>query len=1082
MTSCLAENKSQSLLIEIENELAKLSGAELHDSDYHPVRRLVSRYLLCLCKSEEQSSSSLPDAIDQVISCGDNASRRTAALLVTRISGIPNILPEQDSTSRLKRNVVQLFEQALPDLARKFNIDSAAQTYQKFEVISGSYALICEQLAVLARLPSDTRVLLASQQEVMRTVSNDKVSAYLTPYDLKRVKASLSHIFAALREITEVSDSTFGAKIADLGEFVARELKWTIEFPTFLNKQYYAKFLHTISECLHHIESDARDRFVCELKPKRQGKDVAEKHYPLHDVGRLIRASIILTNTGPGVALDVLAEISTDSESVQFDSTVRIGDIAPGDYPLSFEIMPSSASDRANFLIMLTWLEVGHSERKSHVFDLVLVGQNPSVDWGKLATRQPYSTEVAEGEEFVGRTSKVDSLSSRFQMDRMGSSFITGQKRVGKTSLARAVERKIKETNPKYEILYLEYGQYSRMDPVDTVEALGQELADFLIGFLPASVLPSKDLNFRGSIAPLNKIADILAKELPDKRFIFILDEFDEIHPEMYRFGALAETFFANLRTLSAKKNIAFLLVGGEKMPFVMSAQGDQLNKFVSEALDYFVRGDEWDDYKELVIRPVRDQIAWSDTAVQRVFDLTNGHPYYTKLLCARVLANAVRERDSEITESDIKYCTNKLVAELDSNAFAHLWKDGISEERIRAEVIELNRRRVLSASARALRAKLQVSFENIILSKAALRISDSEVTPILNDFVRRRILIENRDNKRYTYAIPLFERWLEETGISRLMSDALAEEYESAEQRAEESARVTSAEIVEVTDEWQVYRGSKIGADDVRAWLEQVNSNRDQRLLFKLLQNLRFFSKVEIREALSQAHNMLREHLPSFVQGKRSDRRKDILVTWVDGPGKSGNTYAGLYVEENKIFGKCLVSPESFSKALINHENSLGSSVAAVVIVDDFIGTGDSLGKNIKSFVEENRSYLEERNIRLLAVAVAATHKGAQRVRDEISRLNIDADLHVHEPIVQKHFAFGDDLGFWDSVEEKGRGKELCQRLGARIHRSNHLGYGDQGLLLVFPETCPNNSLPILHGDVSGSEPWRALFPRPKN
>ena len=77
---------------------------------------------------------------------------------------------------------------------------------------------------------------------------------------------------------------------------------------------------------------------------------------------------------------------------------------------------------------------------------------------------------------------------------------------------------------------------------------------------------------------------------------IFILDEFDEIHPEMYRFGALAETFFSNLRTLSAKKNVAFLLVGGEKMPFVMSAQGDQLNKFISEGLDFFVRGEEWED------------------------------------------------------------------------------------------------------------------------------------------------------------------------------------------------------------------------------------------------------------------------------------------------------------------------------------------------------------------------------------------------------------------------------------------------------------------------------------------------------
>ena len=51
--------------------------------------------------------------------------------------------------------------------------------------------------------------------------------------------------------------------------------------------------------------------------------------------------------------------------------------------------------------------------------------------------------------------------------------------------------------------------------------------------------------------------------------------------------------------------------------------------------------------------------------------------------------------------------------------------------------------------------------------------------------------------------------------------------------------------------------------------------------------------------------HSILRQSLPVFIQKKRNDRRDDILVTYVDGPAKSGASYAALYAEENGILGK---------------------------------------------------------------------------------------------------------------------------------------------------------------------------------
>lgn len=106
--------------------------------------------------------------------------------------------------------------------------------------------------------------------------------------------------------------------------------------------------------------------------------------------------------------------------------------------------------------------------------------------------------------------------------------------------------------------------------------------------------------------------------------------------------------------------------------PFIIGAQGDQLNKFVREPLDYFSRSDEWTDYVELVTGPVKNSLNWEESALNELFSVTNGHPYYTKLLSAKVFSTAVAQRDTEIIASDIRHALNSRISELDTNAFAH--------------------------------------------------------------------------------------------------------------------------------------------------------------------------------------------------------------------------------------------------------------------------------------------------------------------------------------------------------------------------------------------------------------------------
>jgi hypothetical protein len=211
------------------------------------------------------------------------------------------------------------------------------------------------------------------------------------------------------------------------------------------------------------------------------------------------------------------------------------------------------------------------------------------------------------------------------------------------------------------------------------------------------------------------------------------------------------------------------------------------------------------------------------------------------------------------------------------------------------------------------------------------------------------------------------------------LVSDALAQELAEAAQAEEDASYVRADEFVELVKRWPTYRGKKIGSDDIRAWFERVGSHKEPRLLFTILRGLRFFSEIEIREKLKVAYSILRPKLPQFVVKKRSDRRTDVIVTYVDGEGKSGQYYAGRFAEENQIPATSILSTARFTTLLKAYQEKYGA-ISAVVVVDDIIAPGGSLSKKLRSFVQENEATLKELKAPVIAIALTSTPIGEKR------------------------------------------------------------------------------------------------------
>jgi hypothetical protein len=1005
---------------------------------------------------------------------------RNVALAFLRTLGVEGVIDLDGEDNGLHRHLVRASEQALPDFGKYYKTADYKQNYEKIARLATVHKDIVGQIESLRTIGSTQHEFMGCRTEIMKVLNRDIVKAYLAPYELTSINQSIHATFAAFENLIATRNYEFPVLLETTQAQIIREIDGFESNPSFLAQDFVRAFFSSADRLCSSLNIEARGQLQATIAAARDSSQLLEKRYPLHEVGRTIGVSVPLRNEGPGVAIDVSAQITVAADTVATNGQpLLIGDVPQGSFSLFFECLVIEPTREAEIFIEIEWGQVLSRDRLKLSLVVPLRSQPDKVDWDLLAQTEPYSLEVAEGDEFVGRQSKISSIAARLMRPRMVSTYITGQKRIGKSSLSLAVRDRVHSVSHQTHFMTLDRGDYAHEDPRTTLRMLGERISEFFGDFIPGGIVT--DLNFDGTLAPLNRLADRLIAELPQKRFVIVLDEFDGIHPELYRMGPLAETFFSNLRTLSAKRNVAFILVGGENMPFIISAQGDELNKFSHESLTYFSRVNEWQEFCSLVQKPVAGELEWYESALNSLFVSTNGHPYYTKLVCAEIFRRAVQERDAEIAASEAEPGVATTIATLDTNAFAHLWKDGIGGSREESEVVSLRRCRVLIAIGRVLRDGIPLTTEAIASRKGLFPLSNVEVANTVQEFCNRRILQE--DGSVLQFTLPLFREWLKQSGVNLIIPDIAADELATEIKAAEDQAYVKDGEIVALTSAWPPHRGRQLTAMDVRSWLEQLPSRIEQRLLFKILLRLNIWSDLRIRESLINAHRLVSRSLPLFVKKHRAERRSDVIITYIDGPGKSGADYARRYAEDNGIAAYCILEMGKFSETLQDHESRFNVNTRAVVIVDDIIATGKTMSDNIQSFIQANRQAIQLRNPSIRIVAICATPAGQQRVRNKLQNfVDLDIDLIVSEPLGEESVAFPPSEKAWSSADEAEAAKALCRRIGSHLVKSAPLGFGDLGLLIVLPQTCPNNSLPLLYAQGTKDFSWRPLFSRPVN
>jgi hypothetical protein len=970
------------------------------------------------------------------------------------------------------------------NLYQWYNISAKDQTYQKQSKLASVFPEREKELSTLIATPSTLEALINSNfhERFMGAIKNRKTQQLIWPFlPPHLLDSELNHIFKVVKYyFTTVN--TQPTKMFEVYEESCEELhNYRIKaegYGTRYSREYLAGIAQRLLDLLHQHSSN-----YPMSKPARLSISTSEKKYPFAIPGSHLLLGFTITNTGPGHARDVSMSVELeDAESIQLEKAeAYLGhlEVSSINVELPAQVVQPATSPVSG-MIQVQWTNFDKSPG-IELTDFELLGQRADVDWEKLRREDPYSLDPVETEDqLVGRQDILAQLIAQTDTGRLGSFYIHGQKRVGKTSIVRTLATRLAALyTHDFQVVYLEAGDYVKNSAQQTTEELGRQLcrkiqrADSRFSALEIPAFTD------GALSPLSSFLDDVLYTVPGYRILFILDEFDWLPHELYQRGPVGDAFFLTLKSISSKPPFGFILVGGEKMEFVISYQGININKFEPIQVDYFDRERHWTDFQDLVRKPTQAYLEFSDAALLSLYDQTAGNPYFTKLICRVLFKRLVDRRDCHVTPREVMEAINPTLdavgsGRLENNSFQHFWDDGLFDAGPRLEERSIARRKVLVMLAESFNQQNEASTAEILRRAPAYHLQEADVRAELKDFVRRQVLLLRGDI--YTCRVPFFASWLKARGIHDIITTFADLDLAQAKMLEEEGAYVKPQEILALLQQRAFrYRGLSLTEDGVRAWLEQFRSNRERRLMFHILENLTFYNRDHVRGKLKEAHGIVRRGLVRRIEeGQR--KRRDILVSYLDSPGKSGANYARLYADENDIYYENVVERGKLCSALER------THAQALVFIDDFIGTGKSACKYFTQLDKECHDLLCRTPVRLFFIAICAFAEGKAEVERLVSELGLPIQIHVCDSLDDSARCFHETSHIFPHPEEREAAKQIALRYGLDIVKEmasedmKPLGFGDSQATVVFEDSCPNNTLPILWAK---TPTWNPLFKR---
>jgi len=798
------------------------------------------------------------------------------------------------------------------------------------------------------------------------------------------------------------------------------------------------------------------------------------------------QVSALLVNLGSGDARKIQLETPADLSNIKILSPRVPFDLPTGrDLAVFFELSVENAS--ATLTIPVDWQCLDIVGGK-HVFReiLKLEQQRAQPDWGYLLENPPYSVNpVRSRDRLFGRDAQMRDL----LLNAAGgtSTFIWGQKRVGKTSLLQVFVKEL-SLKPKTVCLLLRMGE---LGPMHEGQIAATIAARLILNLPGCSFAAPPESEFGAGLSKLVPFVEQLCSAYQGWRFVITIDEFDDLDPAFYT-GERGRLFVKALRSLS-EIGMTFLFAGSERMNVIYAKHSLELNKWVSTFVDSIKSRQ---DCRDLIVTPLENMIDYEPACVDQITAYCKGNPFYMHLVCQALFKHCLGESRTYISVADFSGQRDSLTESLGQTNFAHLWEDNQileKDENVRQTAENCLVLCCISSCGGAFLSPEENWQQQESLSLSSVeRLSLREISMVIDRLRARKVITDPQNDRRLRLTLPIFSDWLQKNAVLRLLpiwrkfaSEKAAQSLSAAPDGARipvilaDRFPISEDDLLPISQRL-VYCGRQKDVAEIRQWLRQFDDDTRIELAFLLLRRLSEKGYVSdgTREysigKMTDAINAHRLEIGSRKWTVARGRKDDLCISYVDSDLKSGASLA-------RELAKRMSPGKAGDAADVSYW--LKSRVDAdpiLVIADDFAGTGSTLEKGIKKWMAEIK---ESR-------AVEKLLKEGRLIIATLFAFGDALDVLRNTDVRLKHFtsavfgsdvkAFDDEASIFDSPAELDFAREVMIQIGRELTPQMPLGFDDQGALVAFHNSVPNNTLPIFWSNGRVNERnWIPLFSR---
>ncbi|MEM8959859.1 MAG: AAA family ATPase [Acidobacteriota bacterium] len=337
------------------------------------------------------------------------------------------------------------------------------------------------------------------------------------------------------------------------------------------------------------------------------------------------------------------------------------------------------ARDRLRLLFHIEWDDLERAGQSRRFADVITLRAPVSREFRPLKPN-PYvvGRPLLPGDVFIGRTDIFARIAASLEgVNQDNVMVLTGQRRMGKTSILRRLSTRLGD------------GYVCAM--VDLQGVLGSGESAFLremtamvrdelatVG-IEVDEPTAEDFDRDPGTAFRRGFLGAARTELGDRRLLLVFDEF-EVLAERIRDGLLPPRVLPFFRSIMQHETgVSFVFAGTHRLD---ELTGPSWSALFDLAVQLDVGSFSRSEVEELLTGPTRGWFEFDPLAVERVFQLTGGHPHFSQMVARELVEVCNDERIVYVTVQDIETMALRVVDKGQLHV-ARLWDEADDAERL---------------------------------------------------------------------------------------------------------------------------------------------------------------------------------------------------------------------------------------------------------------------------------------------------------------------------------------------------------------------------------------------------------------